>query len=142
MFKLFLLSVVWYSFIQITEPKVLEQVTEGLREGQGVWVAGDLSDSYENQVLSLMGLPVRGRSVEGYRHLFQQFGLKVEYVEIKREMYQFPTLEELRTWIKTQVDDLSFVEPYLAAMQQIGCVQLEDGTIAFPTKHVIAYIHK
>lgn len=142
MLKLFLLSVIWYSFIQIAEPRVLEQLTGRLQKGQGVWVAGDLSDSYENQVLSLMGLPVHGRSLQEYRQLFQELGLEVEYVEIKREMYQFPTFDELRMWIETQVDDPSFIEPYLAAMQQLGCTQLQDGTVAFPTKHMIAYVKK
>jgi hypothetical protein len=140
MIKLFLLSKLLNSLIQITEPETLEYVANTLQEGESAWVVGKLSDSYENEVLSSIGLPVSGKSMAEYRKRFEELGLEIEHLEIKREMTFFNGVNELRTWIKGQVGSELLTERYLAAMQEKGWIDAGDGRIGFPTKQLLAQL--
>ncbi len=140
MIKLFLLSKLLNSFIQITEPETLEHLTNTLQEGESSWVAGKLSDSYENEILFSIGLPVSGKSIDEYRKVFWELGLEVEHLEIKQEMVLFNGAEELRAWVKTQVGSELLTERYLAAMREKGWVDVGDGRIGFPTKQLLAHL--
>ena len=128
MFKLFILSKMLNFLL----------VGSGIKtEGDG-WVSGKLSDSYENQVLTSIGLPSQGKSMEEYRKIFWDLGLEIEYIEVKREMVWFDGIEPLRNWIRAQVETEFQAEQYFLAMEERGWVHLNDGRIGFPTKQLIA----
>lgn len=128
------------SLIQITEPESLEHMANALGSGESAWVAGKLSDSYENEILSTIGLPVHGKSMDEYRMAFWDLGLEIEHLEIKREMTLFNGMKELRTWVMSQVESELLTELYLAAMEEKGWVNTGSGKIGFPTKQLIANV--
>jgi hypothetical protein len=139
MIKLFLLSKIFSSFFQITESESIEYVATTLPKGKSQWIQGKLSDSYENQILSTIGLPVHGRSMREYRLAFSELGLELEHSEIKRDMLFFNSISDLRAWILPQVGNNEvLVEQYLAVMEERGWVDCGDGKIAFPTKQLVA----
>ena len=142
MIKLFLLTKVLNALIQLTELETVEFVANTLQRGESVWVAGKLSDSYENQILSSIGLPVYGKSMDEYRMVFWELGLELEHLEIKREMVFFSGIKELRGWIETQVGSGLLAEQYLAAMRQKGLVDAGDGKVGFPAKQLVARVLK
>ncbi len=142
MIKLFLLAKILNYFIQVTEPETLEYMAGTLKRGESQWIVGKLSDSYENEILSSIGLEVHGKSIDEYRDSFQGLGLEIEHIEIKREMTLFNGVKELRSWIEAQVGTELLTEQYLAAMQEKGWVDAGDGRIGFPSKHLVACVLK
>jgi hypothetical protein len=55
-------------------------------------------------------------------------------------MILFDSIEELRNWISSQLENPILVEQYLSAMQQKGWVNAGAHKIGFPTKQLIACV--
>ncbi len=55
MIKIFLLAKLLNLF-QIVSPEGIESLANTLEPGTSVWVSGKLSDSYENEIFSFVGL--------------------------------------------------------------------------------------
>lgn len=142
MLKILLLSKLLNFFIQITEPGSIEHIADTLQPGEIAWVKGSLTDSYENKILELIGQEPNGKGIKEYKNIFKELDLKLEHLEIKHEMAIFKGITELKMWIYAQVNDDFLAESYLNALQEHGLIVLADGTIRFPTKHIVACLKK
>jgi len=139
MIKLLLFNVV-NSLLQLTEPQSVEAL-KALKPEETAWVSGQLADSYENEILSSIGLEPHGKSMEEYRNFFNELGLEIEFIKIERQMLWFDGIVPLRDWVKSQVGTELLAEQYLFAMEQKGWVGV-DGRIGFPTKQLLAQVKK
>lgn len=125
------------NLLQVVSPESLESLASTLQPGESAWVSGALSDSYENEIFSSLGVATSAQSLEEYRKIFWKLGLEIEQLEIQREMLFFSGEEELRAWLKAQVKNEVQADWCLEAMKQKGWIKSE-GRIGFPTKHLVA----
>ena len=137
MIKLIIACKLLGSIMDITEYESLQTKVNSLKSGETFWLMGKLSDSYENQIFSqVLRVPV-GKSVEEYRKEFQKFGLKLEHIEIQREVAIFNDINDLRVWIYSQMQDNILMEECLLLMQQKGWINLGDEKIRIPIKKLV-----
>jgi hypothetical protein len=101
------------------------------------WISEPLAESYEIEVLEAMHIPTGTKTLAQYREEFD-----FEYLEVQRDLKIFRDIEELKTWIRTQVPSEAYVEEYLAIMREKKWIELEDGAIAFPTRRILAKVVK
>ena len=135
MIKLIIACKLLGSMMNMEEYESLQTKMDLVKPGESFWMTGNLSDSYENQIFSeVLKVPV-GKSVEEYRKEFRQAHLKIEHIEIRREIRVFSDINDCREWIYSRMQDNILTEECISLMQQKGWIDLGDGTIRIPVKN-------
>jgi hypothetical protein len=97
-----------------------------------------LSDSFENQILTEFTGKSFGSTVEEYRRVFQALNWKLEYIEVKHEMIELSDERALFSWIEEKLGS-EMNELILFRFMENRC---SDGKIRIPAKKLIIKVKK
>ncbi len=107
------------------------------------WVTLPLSNSYEYEIIEGKG----AHSIDEYRQFFFEKGFVVEHQEVTHEIATFKNIEELKGWIRSEiapkldlVGDEAFVESYFQLLKARGWIDMGDGEIRLPLKHLVVLL--